>query len=461
MRQPPSPRITRVRRAHTRRARLLHSVLLSCVLGGLAVSREPSDARSKDGSGPFTRGALVSRFDADRDGKLDEEEREALREAFGGIDVPLLPTKPYKYTLAHASNYAGDSQLRQADNTPVDNPMNDHGVALGRVLFYDRMLSRNDTIACASCHHQDRGFSDPRQFSIGFEGGHTKRNSMGLANLRYTNFPGRRPGFFWDERAPTLEVQVLMPIQDKVEMGMELPQLEEKLRNVPYYPPLFNAAFGSTEITSERIARAVAQFMRAMVSFDSKFDRCAKGVEAGHYAEDFDGFTAEENRGKSLFIRGIREVAEFGCAFCHIPPTFRMPKSFNNGLDAVYEDRGLGALDRPSNDPFTPTNDGKFKAPSLRNIEHTAPDMPDGRFETLEQVIKHYSSGVHPHENLGLAFEEQESVTKTSGFRYSSEQKAALVAFLKTLTDEKFMADPRFSDPFVRKAPRENAKLDR
>ncbi len=339
--------------------------------------------------------------------------------------------------------------------------MTDAGAALGRVLFYDRMLSKNDTIACASCHHQESGFSDPRRFSIGYEGGATKRNSMGLANLRYTIFRGRSPGFFWDERAPTLEAQVLMPIQDKVEMGMELPALEDKLGRLPYYPPLFQAAFGSTAITSERIGRAVAQFMRAMESFDSKFDRCAEGARREgateiDYTAAFPGFSAQENQGKTLFIQGINEVAEFGCGFCHIPPTFRMPNYFNNGLALVYKDQGLGALGRPSNDPFTPTNDGKFKAPSLRNVELTAPYMHDGRFETLEEVVEHYSSGIHSHENLGLAFENQASVKTTAGFAYSQKQKSALIAFLKTLTDKKLLTDPKFSDPFVRQSTRKD-----
>ena len=457
-----------VSRVHTGRAALVLSWLLSCLLCGFLVAQEPAGSSPTADGGPFTRGSLVPRFDADKNGKLDANERAALLKAFGGIDVPLLPTKPYRYTRA---DRAGPVGLDQADNTPAENLMTDPGAALGRVLFYDRMLSKNDTIACASCHLQASGFSDPRRFSIGYEGGATKRNSMGLANLRYTIFRGRSPGFFWDERAPTLEAQVLMPIQDKVEMGMELPALEDKLGRVPYYPPLFKAAFGSTEITSKRIARAVAQFMRAMESFDSKFDRHAEkartegagvtaqenqGTTAIDYTADFPGFTARENQGKTLFIQGINEVAEFGCGFCHIPPTFRMPNSFNNGLALVYKDQGLGALDRPSNDPFTPTNDGKFKAPSLRNIELTAPYMHDGRFQTLEEVIEHYSSGIHPHENLGLAFEDQASVKTTSGFGYSSEQKAALVAFLKTLTDKQLVSDPRFSDPFVRQSTRKD-----
>ncbi len=364
----------------------------------------------------------------------------------------MLPAKPDRYTSFHAPSHIDPSYLPRTDNTPADNPMTDAGAALGRVLFYDKQLSRNNTIACASCHHQRHGFSDPRQFSVGFEGGHTGRNAMGLANLRYTHLKGEGPGFFWDERAPTLEAQALMPIQDKIEMGMELPKLEAKLQRLPYYPPLFRAAFGSAEITSERIAKAVVQFMRALSSFDSKFDRAATNGGEGGYSKDFDAFTREENLGKSLFIDGVGGVAEIGCAHCHLPPTFGMPKSFNNGLDVDYVDHGLGARDVPSNDPFTPTNDGKFKAPSLRNIALTAPYMHDGRFETLEQVIEHYSSGVHPHPNLGLAFSDFEPTSNaaTSGFRLTAVQKSALVAFLKTLTDEEFISDPRFSDPFVR-----------
>ena len=272
---------------------------------------------------------------------------------------------------------------------------------------------------------------------------------MGLANLRYTNLKEARPGFFWDERAATLEAQVLMPIQDRIEMGMELSALEAKLQKLPYYPPLFSAAFGTREVTSDRLAKAVAQFLRSMVAWNSKFDRAADAA-GGNYSVPFDKFTDQENLGKSLFIDGIGGVAEMGCAHCHIPPTFGMPKSFNNGLDLRSKDRGLGALNKPSNDPFTPSNDGKFKASSLRNIALTAPYMHDGRFKTLEEVIEHYSRGVQPHENLGLAFGEQPGDAVTSGFQLTGEQKAALVAFMKTLTDETLISDPKFSDPFVR-----------
>jgi cytochrome c peroxidase len=188
--------------------------------------------------------------------------------------------------------------------------------------------------------------------------------------------------------------------------------------------------------------------MRSMISFGSKFDRAAAQAGTTDYLADFAGFTELENQGKSLFIDGIGGTAEFGCAFCHIPPTFGMPKAMNNGLELMSKDRGLGTLSRPPNDPFTPSNDGKFKAPPLRNIELTAPYMHDGRFKTLEEVVDHYSNGVRPHENLALAFDERDREKGVSGFKFNAQQKAAIVAFLKTLTDSEFTSDRRFSDPF-------------
>ncbi|MFT5523386.1 MAG: cytochrome c peroxidase [Pirellulaceae bacterium] len=400
----------------------------------------------------FTRPRLLERFDSDRDGHLNAVEGNALRAAFGGIDVPLLPVKSGQYRLGEISSHLGPLKMHALDNTSASNPISDAGAQLGRVLFYDKLLSKNDSISCASCHLQERAFADPRQFSIGFEGGMTSRNAMGLGYSRFTLIKGSRPGFFWDERAATLEDQVLLPIQDKVEMGMQLNDLERKLQSQPYYPPLFEAAFGSREVTSKKIAKAIAQFMRSLVSFDSKFDRAAKATGGTDYSQAFSNFTDQENLGKSLFIDGVGAIAEIGCAHCHVPPTFGMPKSFNNGLDLQYTDRGLGARDVPSNDPFTANNDGKFKAPALRNIALTSPYMHDGRFTTLDQVVEHYSSGVHPHVNLGLAFkvEHDANDSETSGFQLTPPQKSAIVAFLKTLTDKNLNSHPKFSDPFVR-----------
>jgi cytochrome c peroxidase len=402
-----------------------------------------------DDASPFSRTELLRRFDADRNGQLDARERRSLCDAFGGIDVPMLPDRPADYRTVRLPAHVKRSALDLADNTPPNNPTTDAGATLGRVLFYDTSLSRNHTIACASCHLQRAGFADPRRFSVGFQGGATKRNAMNLANLRYSNIRSHRPGFFWDERAATLEDQVLMPIQDAVEMGMTLDELELKLAKLPYYPPLFDAAFGSRCVSRERIAQAVAQFLRSMASMNSRFDRAAPAD--GDYSADFDQFSNEENLGKSLFIAGVDGTLEHGCAHCHVPPTFAMTRAMNNGLAVKYDDPGLGALDRPPNDPFDPSNDGKFKAPSLRNVVFTAPYMHDGRFATLEQVIDHYSDGVHPHENLALAFEGHDGANGvTLGLRFTAKQKAALVAFLYTLTDASFLADDRFSDPFVR-----------
>ena len=424
-----------------------HLAVTVLLLSGQTGAEEPRDVVGLE---TFSRPALLDRFDKDQDEKLNDTERGALLEAFGIAAVPMLPAQPYRYSALKLPSYLDQTTLRETDNTPKENPLTDAGATLGRVLFYDQHLSVNNVIACASCHLQSRGFADPRQFSVGFNGGRTGRNAMGLVNIRFTHVNRRRPGFFWDERAATLEDQVLMPIQDRVEMGMRLDDLETKLQTLPYYAPLFSAAFGNGKISADGIAKAVAQFMRSMASFDSKYDRAAEEA-GGNHSHDFDRFSAEENFGKSLFIDGVDGVAEIGCAHCHLPPTFGMAKSMNNGLDLVYTDQGLGARNLPKNDPFTPSNDGKFKAPSLRNIELTAPYMHDGRFQTLHQVVEHYSSRVHPHPNVGLAFNGPVSDDLgTAGFRLSPEQSSALVAFLKTLTDHSFVSDPRFSDPFIR-----------
>ena len=198
------------------------------------------------------------------------------------------------------------------------------------------------------------------------------------------------------------------------------------------------------------ISRALAQFVRSIVSFNSKFDRSV-ARSAGSKTKMDSELNEIEQRDRTLFMVGVGGVNEFACMMCHVPPTFNMDVSHNIGLDDRYQDRGLGALDRESNDPFTPSNDGKSKAPSLRNVALTAPYMHDGRFKSLEEVVEHYSDGVHPHPNLTLAFAKRNDNTRaTSGFCLTKQQKAALVAFLKTLTDEDLVNEPRFSDPFVR-----------
>jgi cytochrome c peroxidase len=317
------------------------------------------------------------------------------------------------------------------DNMPTSNITTDAGATLGRVLFYDKRLSANQAIACASCHQQGHGFSDERRFSPGFNGGATARNSMGLTQARY--YP--RGHFFWDERAATLEDQVLQPIQNAVEMGMTLPALVTRLGAEPFYTNLFSQAFGSPEITSDRVSRALAQFVRSIISTRSKYDR---GIPIG-----FSNFTAEELLGRQIFFG---QVGNATCAACHGTDNFVPNNIFNNGLENPYVDKGVGALTGLARD------EGIFKVPSLRNIELTAPYMHDGRFATLEEVVEFYNSGVVNHPNLSPPLRVPTPPGAPPGpprrLNLTAEQKAALVAFLKTLTDPGIATDPKFSDPF-------------
>ena len=333
--------------------------------------------------------------------------------------APELPDTPYNYANPDLPNHFETGNVRAADNTPADNPTTDAGSTLGRVLFYDRNLSANNTVSCASCHQQSAAFSDPDQFSVGFEGVHTGRNSMGLANARYYE----NGAFFWDERAATLEDQVLQPIQSSVEMGLTLDEMLIKLNQLDYYPELFDDAFGSTEITNERVSQALAQFVRSMVSYESKYD---DGV-----VQNFNNFTAEEDRGRQLFNQN--------CDNCHETDLFIADEAANIGLDATTVDAGLGLVTGNIND------DGKFKVTSLRNVELTGPYMHDGRFSTLEEVITFYSNGIQDHPNLDNQLTRRGQPRR---FNFDANEQAALVAFLKTLTDDEFTSDVKFSDPF-------------
>ncbi|MCP4504287.1 MAG: cytochrome-c peroxidase [Deltaproteobacteria bacterium] len=329
-----------------------------------------------------------------------------------------------------SEGFHGQLPVVQTDNTPADNPSTDLGATLDRVLFYDVSLSANRTVSCASCHKPDAGFSDDRILSKGFEDGDTGRHSMGLTNARYYG-QGR---FFWDQRAATLEEQVLMPFQDPVEMGMTLETLLARPKEASYYPALFNDAFGDEEITTDRMSKALAQFVRSMVSVDSKYDEGHAQVNAR--SVDFPNFTAEENLGKKLFS-APPPLGGFGCFACHQGEAFVPQLATSNGLDAAITDQGFGEVTANAAD------DGTFKVPSLRNIGLTAPYMHDGRFATLEDVIDHYSEGIQDSPNLsGPLFAARQ-------FNMTPVEKSALVAFLHTLTDETLVNDPKFSDPFV------------
>lgn len=327
------------------------------------------------------------------------------------------------------------------------NNVTDAGATLGRVLFYDQALSVNGRIACGSCHLQKDAFSDPNQFSMGFLSQKTKRNSLSIQNLKT-----RRTGYFWDGRAASLEQLVLMPIQDHIEMGFDDTELlVARLKNIEYYSTLFKDAFGSEEITEERVSLALAQFLKSIWSFNSKYD---VGMES-----NFQNFTALEKRGMQLF------TTELGCQNCHTQPFFDGYNHANIGLDMEYNDPGLaGRPDLGNNDLIFPSQfggmEGMFLIPTLRNIELTAPYMHDGRYQTLEEVVDFYDHQVKDHPNLDYRmrifdvnaltfdFEDLQNV-KPRRLNMSQQDKDALIAFLKTLTDQEMIRDPKFSSPFV------------
>lgn len=327
-------------------------------------------------------------------------------------------------------NYFLDNQLQDEDNTPNNNPVSNIGATLGRVLFYDQRLSANNTISCASCHLQANGFSDPGQFSTGFEGGLTPRNSMGLANARFYE----NGNFFWDERAASLETQVLLPIQDEIEMGLTLDEMEQKLQAEAYYQVLFRMVYGDEEVTANRVSLALAQFVRSMVSYQSPYD---EGLAQVNDEEDnFPNFSASENRGKQLFFSN-----QTRCSDCHHTNAFVGDAARNNGLDALLVDLGVAGVTGNNNDR------GEFKVNSLRNIALTAPYMHDGRFATLMDVVEHYNSGVQNSPDLDDRLRNNNNMVRR--LNLSDADKQALVDFMETLTDDSFINNPKFSDPFI------------
>ncbi|MFK5977728.1 MAG: cytochrome c peroxidase [Rhizobiaceae bacterium] len=341
--------------------------------------------------------------------------------------VPLLPDPAFQYQKPLPDYLLALSPKGQP-------PVTNEGAALGRVLFYDLKLSKNGLVSCASCHSQVLGFDDPTKFSIGFEGKITRRHAMGLANGRF-NKSGR---FFWDERAATLEEQVLQPFFDPIEMGLSEGELTAKIRGIDYYAPLFENAFGDGDVTKQRIAHALSQFVRSMVSDQSFYDIERRKYESAE--QEFSGFTNVQNRGKFLFFNSV-SAGGAGCGSCHESDAFIMQGPRNNGLDAVStDDQGWGEVSGKQEDI------GKFRAASLKNIALRAPYMHDGRFPTLAGVIDHYASGIQPHTNLDPLLQNLDGTPKK--IKLSRNDKLALLTFLGTLSDREFVSAPRFSNPF-------------
>lgn len=319
-------------------------------------------------------------------------------------------------SLSHPRALAVTTRFPQV-KLPQDNPLTDEGILLGEKLFHDPRLSINDTQSCASCHDRSLAFSDARSVSLGAEGQIGKRQSMPLFNLAWHS------SFFWDGRANSLREQVLMPIQDKHEMNESLERVTQKITDLESD---FKAAFGTAQITSETIAKALEQYLLTLISQESRFDKAARRVAQ---------MTEEEKRGLQLFVtefdpaRGLRGA---DCFHCHGGTLFTDHDFKNNGLDLMPTD--LGRMLVTSN----PADKGKFKTPSLRNVAVTAPYMHDGRFKTLEEVVEHYSTGVKRSETLDPNLAKHPE----AGIQLTPEEKRALVAFLKTLTDEDFIGAP-------------------
>lgn len=328
---------------------------------------------------------------------------------------------------------------------------NNHLATLGRVLFYDRQLSVNNSMSCNTCHKQSLAFADNTAFSKGFENVLTSRNSMPIQNLQSNIFTIGggimegdislpRPGetfvaggqsvLFWDGRENNLRSMVMKPVVNHVEMGIrDMNKLSQKLSDIPYYKDLFQKAYGSEEVTSEKIAEALSSFLINITATNTKLDRILKGK---------DRLSALELQGQNLF------QSVYDCNACHqVQSThgYVFAGTFSNiGLDAQYADPGLENVTRRAADA------GKFRIPSLRNVALTAPYMHDGRFATLDEVISHYSHGIEDHPNLDPRLRQQNG--QPMQMNIPDQDKEAIIAFLHTLTDHEMINDVRFSNPF-------------
>ena len=298
---------------------------------------------------------------------------------------------------------------------PVDNPMTVEGVALGKKLFFDPILSGDNTQSCADCHAPENAFSDTRKFSDGINGEFGNRNTMPLFNLAW-NYDEK---FFWDGNTFSLEHQALVPVADPIEMNSTWLDVELKLQQHNEYPDLFEAAFGTTKIDSNLVTKAIAQFERTLISANSKFDQYLLGQT---------NLTPEELNGFNIFM----DEARGDCFHCHGSdknPLWTDNAFHNNGLDQTFTDLGLGAV------TGDPADNGKFKSPSLRNLAFTAPYMHDGRFATLDDVINHYSEGLKNSSTIDPLMKK----VNQGGVQLTTEDKAHLKAFLLSLSDTEFV----------------------
>ncbi len=364
------------------------------------------------------------------------------------LNSPVLPETPYAYQTREP--IPDHMSALVFSNTHLD----DNIATLGRVLFYDPRLSANSTVSCGSCHNANYAFAIPKQFATGLIAVKTPRNAPSIQNITFYN------SFFWDMRASRgLEDMSLMPVQNHIEMGIsDLNAVVARVKQTPYYGPLFEKAFGRAELITElNIRTALAQFMRSVMSFRTKYDE--------GYATNFSNFNSQELAGKQLFEN------KFACVTCHVPPEFSSNgQGACTGLDEEnVGDQGAGAFMQMQDSTGFNSLNGVFKIPTLRNIAYTAPYMHDGRFATLDQVLEHYSTGIKTVRNLDPRLQPGFTMIWGPTVNFSSDspfngpasntvtpvrmnmtaiEKAQLIAFLNTLSDPKMISDVKYSNPF-------------
>ncbi|MBX0333108.1 cytochrome-c peroxidase [Pontibacter sp. HSC-14F20] len=314
--------------------------------------------------------------------------------------------------------------LAEAIPVPNHNPLTPEGIALGRMLFYDPGLSANGQVSCASCHQQDKAFSDGQALSkAGVSGKPLLRHAPTLVNLAWMD------GMFWDGGAKNLEAVSMGPLTHADEMGQNLNSLLLYLRQHRHYPAQFEKAFDTDSITSPLVLRALAQFQRTLISANSRYDRYVRKEPGGK-------LSSLELQGMALFRRH--------CDSCHATDFFTDNRYHNNGLDSDFpEDHeqlayGRGRITGIAQDI------GRYKTPSLRNIALTAPYMHDGRFGTLQEVLQHYSSGIKSYATLAPQLQQNGS----TGIALSLQEQQQLIAFLHTLTDSTFISNNAYGNPW-------------
>lgn len=333
------------------------------------------------------------------------------------------------YTFEYPELFA--SYLPPIDE-PIDNPTTEEGVELGRLLFFDKRLSADNTQSCGSCHFPANSFSDTSQYSVGIDGLFGDRNAMPIVNLAWM-----KQGLFWDGRSATMEGQAFEPVVNPIEMHETWPNAVAKLQADSQYPFLFERVFGSSAIDSVMVAKAISQFERTLISGNSPFDKYLAANKATGSSGWSEANELLAYQGFALFM----DEAKGDCFHCHgdaFNPLWMDNIYHNNALDAVITDKGLG------NVTGNPIDDGKFKTPTLRNLAFTAPYMHDGRFQTLNEVIQHYSSGLQNSPTVDPLMKNVSS----GGANLTPTEQNALKWFLLSLSDSSFVQNPAFSDPW-------------